>query len=339
MIRGFVAVICVVSFSLPFVASAQNFVPCGNEGQPSCQTCHVIELVNNVTDWLIVVLGTVAAIIIVYAGFKLVVAGGSSSARADAKEMLVNMLVGYVIVLAGWLVIDTAMRALLNTETVGVWNQIQCTTQPDPQNVGEYVPDPIPVVSRDRQDVVPIVSGGTGGGAGGTSGGSGGTSGGGGGGGGSGTCQVVSNISNACHPSRLTCFSDRNLASEICNVESAGGNTSIMSRTDLCQDGRSFSVGLWQINILANRNLIPGCTGTFFTSDNGGRSEGSCIRRTTNRNGISYCQFRSCRITNTTMYNYCVSQARIPAVNTTAACRLFNTQGWGAWQTSYNRCR
>lgn len=78
------------------------------------------------------ILGTVAAIIIVYAGFKLVTSGGNRHAKEDAKSMISNMIIGYVIVLAGWLLIDTGMRMLLldGGTRLGVWNQLSCQVQP-----------------------------------------------------------------------------------------------------------------------------------------------------------------------------------------------------------------
>ncbi len=323
-------------FVVPFAVSAADFVPCGGVDQGPCQTCHVVQLINNVISWLIIVLGTIAAIVIVYAGFKLVTSGGNASAKGQAKDLIQNMFIGYAIVLGGWLLIDTGMKMLLTdgSTKLGVWNTVQCTDQPTAKRLAEgFNPGTFDPFEADD-----TLAGGSGSDT--LNGGSGNDSlGGGSTGGGSGTCAVVSNTGNACHPSRLTCFPDRNLASEICNVESGGGNTGIMSGTDLCRDGRSFSVGLWQINILANRHLIPGCSGSFFTSDNGGSSEGSCAKYVTNSKGIRYCQFRSCRITNTSIYNTCVAQAKNPANNTRAACSLMQSQGWGAWRTSYNRCR
>ncbi len=346
------------------------------------------------------ILGVIAAILIIVAGARLVTSAGNTSAKESAKKLMTNLIIGYLIVLAAWLVLDYGLRALLlqdGTYDFGVWNQISCVDQPVAsynavsQETVVYLP--IEQSLSGLAGWVPVgggVAGGTGGGgsdsgqAGGgtpgtytspctpiTAGPSGQTAyscvtqqsqctaaGGtptlnatrsavictprqviGGGGGGGGSCTVVTNPSNACHPNRLTCFPDRNLASEICNVESNGGNTQILSGTDRCLDGRSFSVGLWQINILANRNLIPGCSGTFFTSSNGGQSEGTCAVYRTNSRGLRYCQFRSCRITNVAIYNRCVASAQVPANNTNAACSLMRTQGWGAWITSYNRCR
>ncbi|MBY0538255.1 pilin [Patescibacteria group bacterium] len=385
-------------FVLPMVSIAADLVPeCGGEGQPACQACYAVELVNNVVSWLVMILGVIAAILIVVAGARLVTSGGNASAKEQAKSSMTNLIIGYIIVLSAWLVMDYGLRALLvegGDARFGVWNSISCVAQPVSNTVE---------VTQQQVSYIPIdatignlpgwtfVGGGTPGGTGGGGSDSGQAGGGTQGtwtapctavpagptgqttyscvtqqtqctnnggnpavnaarnavtctptqvvsGGGSGSCQVVTNPANACHPSRLTCFPDRNLASEICNVESQGGRTDAPSRTDLCQDGNSFSFGLWQINILANRNLIPGCSASFFTSSNG-RDQGSCIQYRTNSGGIRYCQYRSCRITNVAVYNQCIRNAIVPANNTTAACSLMRTQGWSAWQTSYNRCR
>ena len=389
-----------VLFIVPMTVGAADLVPeCGGDGEPACQACYVVELVNNVVGWLVMILGVIAAILIVVAGSRLVTSGGNASAKEQAKSSMTNLIIGYIIVLSAWLVMDYGLRALLvegGSAQFGVWNAISCVDQPV-SNRADVVQQEVEYIDIDTSvnlsnipgwTYVPSGGGGGGGGDMGGAGSSGTTytaqcarqpgpasevsqydcsnqqaqciarggratllqsgsvlsclvpsgAGAGGGGGGSGTCRVETNPANACHPSRLTCFPDRNLASEICNVESQGGNTAILSGTDLCQGGDSFSVGLWQINILANRALIPGCGGSFFTSSNG-TSEGSCIRYVTNSRGQEYCQYRSCRITNRTIYNTCVANAQIPANNTRAACSLMATQGWGAWETSYNRCR
>ncbi len=159
---------------VPVLASARGLVPCGGEGEPVCDTCTLMQLINNVIAWLVAILGTIAAIIIVYAGFKLVTAGGNGHVREEAKEMITNILIGYTIVLAGWLVIDTALKALLNEGTFGVWNEVQCyapitpTDAPDWRSPDEvYEPNDGLPVSRDRQDVyigpgTNVSSGGTG---------------------------------------------------------------------------------------------------------------------------------------------------------------------------------
>lgn len=156
--------------AVPLLSYAAGLVPCGGYGEPACQMCYAVELVNRVISWLVLILGTVAAIIIVYAGFKLVTSGGNRHAKEDAKSMISNMIIGYVIVLAGWLLVDTGMKALLiDGETrLGMWNELSCMAQPNPDGAS-YSPttfDPNGEIPGNRVVVTPgytYVTGGTGG--------------------------------------------------------------------------------------------------------------------------------------------------------------------------------
>ena len=127
---------------LPEVVSAQ-FVPCGGPDQPACQFCHLVEMGNTIVLWLVFVLTIVAGLIFAVAGLKLVTSGGNPSQKDAAKSMFVNVIVGYLIVLAAWLIIDTLMKGLADQSligedgTLGPWNQIECTeTQPTPTEIG-----------------------------------------------------------------------------------------------------------------------------------------------------------------------------------------------------------
>jgi Type IV secretion system pilin/Lysozyme like domain len=130
---GLVMVLVVVS---PVLATAAGLVPCGGPGQVECQACHVTELINNVVAWLFVVLSIVAAIMIAVAGIKMVVGGSNSGTREEAKSTFTNIIIGFIILMGGWILIDTLMKALLGegSQTYGMWNQIQCARQPGAYN-------------------------------------------------------------------------------------------------------------------------------------------------------------------------------------------------------------
>jgi hypothetical protein len=76
----------------------------------------------------------VAAILIAIAGFKLVTSGGNSGALSAAKETFTNIFIGFIILMGGWIIIDTFMKALVTGQVYGIWNQIQCTGQPGAYN-------------------------------------------------------------------------------------------------------------------------------------------------------------------------------------------------------------
>jgi len=122
-----------VCLNIPmFVYAQQGLVPCGRAGQADCQTCHVVQLVSGVNAWLVGILSIVAAILFVIAGFRLVTSNGNSSVLQDAKNMIINAAIGFVIVLAAWLLLDLFMKSLLSDteQGLGPWNEIACTDQP-----------------------------------------------------------------------------------------------------------------------------------------------------------------------------------------------------------------
>lgn len=107
---------------------AAGLVPC--EDGTKCTACHLIQLANNVINWLISILMVVFAILIMWAGFKLVTSGGNTSAKQDAKNTFTNAIIGLIIVLAAWILVDTMLRALLGNNGdiagYGPWSSISC---------------------------------------------------------------------------------------------------------------------------------------------------------------------------------------------------------------------
>lgn len=127
------SVLFVVSVA-PDSASAQgvaSLVPqC--EGT-SCSACHFVELGNNLVSWLIGVITVLFAVLMAVAGFGLVTSGGNPSALQAAKDKFTNGLIGFLIVLSAWLLIDTLMRGLLGNngeiQGWGPWAEVQCWSQ------------------------------------------------------------------------------------------------------------------------------------------------------------------------------------------------------------------
>jgi hypothetical protein len=136
-------IVSIFLFAIPDPTFAAGLVPEVCEDGSACSACHLIELANNVIKWLIGVLTIIFAVVVVVAGFKLVTSGGNTSARDSAKEMVTNALIGFILVLAAWLIIDTIMKGLLPDGMVNgkLWYQsISCEdfTQTDPNLDGEY---------------------------------------------------------------------------------------------------------------------------------------------------------------------------------------------------------
>lgn len=77
-----------------------------------CGFNELMELINNVIKFLLFTIATpLAALIFVYAGFKLLTSGGSAESMTTAKKILKNLIIGYVIALSAWLVINTILTS------------------------------------------------------------------------------------------------------------------------------------------------------------------------------------------------------------------------------------
>ncbi len=112
-----------------------GLVPCsGNE----CGTCHVVQLANNVTDIIIDLALGISVLIFMYAGWLMISAAGNSTQIKKGKDVMLNVLVGLIIILTAWLVVDVMLKSLLpggqvkfGTNAPMPWNQIVCSNQKD----------------------------------------------------------------------------------------------------------------------------------------------------------------------------------------------------------------
>jgi hypothetical protein len=102
-------------------------------------------MLNGLLDWLVGILSIVFALIVVTAGLSLVTSSGNVAAKAKAKSMITNASVGFVIVLAAWLLVDYGMKMLVSDAGVdvelGTWNALQCTVQPSVSMMSHPVPN------------------------------------------------------------------------------------------------------------------------------------------------------------------------------------------------------
>lgn len=124
------------------ISQASGLVPCGvGEGQ-MCNACHAVSLVNTLINYLISLFGVIAVIILIIVGFRLVTSGGNTEAWSSAKSAFTNLIIGFILVLASWLIVDTIMKgltgrgldAMTSIQCVGVDNSSASITNPAQQN-------------------------------------------------------------------------------------------------------------------------------------------------------------------------------------------------------------
>lgn len=101
-----------------------NGAVAGN-GLPACTVCNIAQVAQNVLNTGIFVAVFLSAILFAWAGFKYLTNVANSGGVSEAKTLFGNVLIGLLIILGAWLVIDTIMRTLVNPDALfGPWNKI-----------------------------------------------------------------------------------------------------------------------------------------------------------------------------------------------------------------------
>ncbi|HYE23282.1 MAG TPA: pilin [Candidatus Paceibacterota bacterium] len=151
MKRIFTALALSLAFFVAFTPqtfAAANFfgpiIPDGTNGQPDC-TCEdqlapsgasipsapdwgcVMQTMQNLINLAISLSFILAIIYIVYTGFMFVSSAGSPGQREAAKTRLMNVVIGILVVLSAWLIVDFIMKTLYDPQgdaNFGPWHQI-----------------------------------------------------------------------------------------------------------------------------------------------------------------------------------------------------------------------
>ncbi len=116
----FVPLLVVILFALPLAAQAGGIPFFGPIVPDAINRCAagwgmLITVINNIISFLITLaIVFVAPLMIAWSGFLLVVSQGDSGKRTEARKILTNTVVGIVIALAGWLIVDAIMAVLYN---------------------------------------------------------------------------------------------------------------------------------------------------------------------------------------------------------------------------------
>jgi hypothetical protein len=117
---------------LPAVALAQGIVPCNPKTVNGkivndCGFCQAGQLIKNLSDWVVIVAGVVVVLIIIYAGLKMVLSVGNVSAKSEARKLIATGVIGYIILLASWMIVDVFIKFLIPGSSYGVANPLICS--------------------------------------------------------------------------------------------------------------------------------------------------------------------------------------------------------------------
>jgi hypothetical protein len=86
----------------------------------------LITVINNIIKFMItIVIVFVAPLMIAWSGFLMVIYQDSESGLGKAKKILTNTVVGILIALAGWMIVDAIMAVLYDPKAVGAtWSSL-----------------------------------------------------------------------------------------------------------------------------------------------------------------------------------------------------------------------
>lgn len=117
---GLLLVLGLSAFATPLLAQGRGLVPCGGYSddkgtmEPPCKFTDIFALVARVTNWLIATAGLFAVYEIISAGFGLIVfAQGEEEAITKGKKTITNAIVGLVLVMLAYMIINTAVNIIL----------------------------------------------------------------------------------------------------------------------------------------------------------------------------------------------------------------------------------
>lgn len=107
------------------LVDAAGLVPCDGVKTP-CNACTLTVMADRLIEYLFTVLTLVVVLMIMYSGFKLVLSQGDPGAWSNAKSMFTNVVIGFVIILSAWLIVDTVMKVLVGGDDgFGPWNDLK----------------------------------------------------------------------------------------------------------------------------------------------------------------------------------------------------------------------
>lgn len=111
-------ILIILAFLLPVLSSAQTQQQGGGIWQngycqgDECQFGHLILLIEDVINFLIIIAIPISAIVFAIGGFKIMTSGDNAGKRAEAKTMMVKVAIGLVVMLAAGLIVNTITAGL-----------------------------------------------------------------------------------------------------------------------------------------------------------------------------------------------------------------------------------
>jgi len=276
-----------------------SLVPSGRDSDYSPDgygSCEFVSTVNNVIQFLIRISALLAVLVFIYAGFIMVSARGDSTLIEGAKKLFANVLIGFVILLTAFLIINTIIGILVGGASGGLtWQKIECeyaNKSADAIDVSVELDVHEGLTIAEAEAIISTYD-----------------------------PVLLAASAGVCTDGKIAEIwgSLANAANCIITEESACGALPI-SRSDIGADGNPFSFGVMQINTTVHE--VKGC-GHLGISD---------MRCLDAWSGSNY----NATVSNVSLYNACRDALLNPECNMINGRRIYREAGnsWRPWSTA-----
>lgn len=86
----------------------------------NCSLCDFLVTFSNIANYMLTALGSCALLLFVYGGITWLTASGSMERVKKGKDILVNTIIGLIIVLSSWQIINLVISSLTGTPSAVV---------------------------------------------------------------------------------------------------------------------------------------------------------------------------------------------------------------------------
>ena len=138
----------VVAFSLLFLIGLALFVPahqaqavniwegakCGGEvigpdGGPKgpCSLCDAMIVMRNIITFGFQLAFSIGTAMIAWGAIRMMAAGGNEKTVTDAKSIMTSAIIGIVIAVAAWTIVNTVLSVFIQSGASAPWSTITCT--------------------------------------------------------------------------------------------------------------------------------------------------------------------------------------------------------------------
>jgi hypothetical protein len=100
---------------LPAAASAQGLVTCSGF---DCNLCTFATTASNVVRFVTTLMIVISVVLLAVTGIQIAASSGKVDALQILKERLTNIVIGFLLIIAGWTLVDTVLKALVTDEGI-----------------------------------------------------------------------------------------------------------------------------------------------------------------------------------------------------------------------------